>query len=221
MAVEDLIDQLPDPAPLRRDLGEIKVTRDITGNSTCEGDIIDFARYFNDRFRKIKGMLARRRELVGCLPVPRALRMSREVRMVVMVNEVRTTKNGHKLIEVEDDEGKCPVLILKDSPLINDSIVPDEVIGIVGKTSQKGDMVVLNELIRPDVPLRGAGMQPSDSSSKVGFLSDVHIGSNTFLHRQWNNMAHWLKTEGRDQIQYLVLPGDVVDGIGIFPGHGG
>jgi len=218
-AVEAVIDQLPAPAPLRRELGEVKVIKDITGNSTCEGNIIDFARYFNDRYKKIKAMLARRRELVGCLPVPRALRMAREVRMVVMVNEVRTTKNGHRLLEVEDDEGRCPVLILKDSPLASECIVPDEVIGIVGKTSQKGDMVVLNELIRPDIPLRGAGMRPSDSSSSVAFLSDVHVGSNTFLHRQWGNMTKWLRTEGRDRVQYLVLPGDVVDGIGVFPGQ--
>ncbi len=218
-AVEAIIEQLPSPAPLRRDVGEIKVIRDITGNSCCEGNINDFSRYFNDRYNKIKAMLARRRELVGCLPIPRALRMAREVRIVAMVNEVRTTKNGHKLLEVEDDEGKCPVLILRDSPLINECVVPDEVVGIVGKTSQKGDMVVLNELIRPDIPLRGAGMRPSDSSSKVGFLSDVHVGSNTFLHRQWKNLTRWLNTEGRDEIQYLVLPGDVVDGIGIFPGQ--
>ncbi|NLK25239.1 MAG: DNA-directed DNA polymerase II small subunit [Euryarchaeota archaeon] len=218
-AMEAIVEKLPDPAPLRRELGEIKVLRDITGNSTCEGSIADFARYFSNRFKKIKGMLARRRELVGCLPVPRALRMSREVRIVVMVNEVRTTKNGHKILEVEDDEGKCLVLIPKDSLLISESIVPDEVIGIVGKTSQKGDLVVLNELIRPDIPLRGVGMQPSDSSASVAFLSDVHVGSNTFLHQQWNNMIHWLRTEGRDRIHYLVLPGDIVDGIGVFPGQ--
>ena len=62
-------------------------------------------------------------------------------------------------------------------------------------------------------------MQPSDSSASVAFLSDVHVGSNTFLHQQWNNMIHWLRTEGRDRIHYLVLPGDIVDGIGVFPGQ--
>ena len=124
----------------------------MTGNSTCEGNIIDFARLFNDRFKKIKKMLVHRRELVGCVSVARATKLDREVRMVAMVNEVRTTKNGHRLLEVEDEEGRCPVLILKDSPLASESIVSDEVIGIVGKTSKKGDMVVMNELIRPDSP---------------------------------------------------------------------
>ncbi len=206
------------PAPPARSDGDVRILRDITGNSTCEGNIIDFARYFNDRFKKIKKMLAQRRELVGCLPVSKATKFDREVKMVAMVNEVRVTKNGHRLIEVEDDEGRCPVLILKDSPMAQESIVPDEVIGIVGKTSTKGDLVVMNELIRPDLPLR-KGMRPTDSWSSVAFLSDVHIGSNTFLHKPWERMIDWLRTEGRDEIQYLIVPGDVVDGIGIFPGQ--
>ncbi len=198
--------------------GELKILKDITGNSTCEGNIIDFARYFGDRFKKIKKMLAHRRELAGCVPISRALKLGREVRMVAIVNEVRVTKNGHKIVEVEDEEARCPVLILKDSPLIQEAIVPDEVIGIVGKTSKKGDMVVMDELIRPDVPLKG-GMDKSDASGSIAFLSDVHVGSNTFLQNQWNNMINWLKTDGRDQVQYILIPGDCVDGIGIFPGQ--
>lgn len=206
------------PAPPPRDDGDVCILRDITGNSTCEGNIIDFARYFNDRFKKIKKILSGRREMVGCLPVPKATKYDREVKMIAMVNEVRPTKNGHKLLEVEDDEGRCPVLILKDSPLINESIVNDEVIGIVGKTSTKGDLVVMNELVRPDLPLRRT-MQPTDSWASVAFMSDVHIGSNTFLQKPWERMIQWLRTEGKDEVQYLVVPGDVVDGIGVFPGQ--
>jgi DNA polymerase II small subunit len=207
------------PSRLTASHGDITILKDITGNSTCEGNIIDFARYFNDRFKKTKKMLVHRRELIGCVSVAKATKFDRDVRMVAMVNEVRATKNGHKLLEVEDEEGRCPVLILKDSPYIQESIVTDEVVGIVGKTSKKGDMIVLTELIRPDIPLRGAGMEPNDSSSSVAFMSDIHVGSNTFLKAPWERMMKWLNGPGRDEVQYLVVPGDVVDGIGIFPGQ--
>ncbi len=206
------------PAPLHCSY-DIKIIKDVTGNSTCEGNIIDFARLFNDRFKKIKKMLVHRRELVGCVSVARATKLDREVRMIAMVNEVRTTKNGHRLLEVEDEEGRCPVLILKDSPLASEPIVSDEVIGIVGKTSKKGDMVVMNELIRPDVPLRGNIFERSDSTSSVAFMSDIHVGSNTFLHKQWESMIKWIRTDGKEELQYLVIPGDMVDGIRIFPGQ--
>ena len=184
------------PAPLPRDDGDVTILKDITGNSTCEGNIIDFARYFNDRFKKIKKILSARRELVGCLPVSKATKFDREVRMVAIVNEVRTTKNGHKLLEVEDDEGRCPVLILRDSPLAQECVVTDEVIGIVGKTSSKGDMVVMNELIRPDVQVNRKAMAPTDSWASVAFMSDVHVGSNTFLQKPWERMIDWMKNEG-------------------------
>ena len=207
--------QLPPRQEVRR--GEVKVIKDITGNSTCEGNIIDFARYFNDRFQTLKRILLRRRELAGCVSVPRALKLEREVKLIGIVNEVRITKNGHKLLELEDEEGKCLALIMKDSPLINEAVVQDEVIGVVGKNSRKREMIVVDEIVRPDVPLRGS-MAPTDSTSQVAFVSDMHVGSNTFLRPQWDKMVHWVRTEGqKDGLEYMIITGDCVDGIGVFP----
>ncbi|MCE8423302.1 MAG: metallophosphoesterase, partial [Candidatus Methanoperedens sp.] len=45
--------------------------------------------------------------------------------------------------------------------------------------------------------------------------SDLHVGSKTFLEASWLKFMDWL---GKD-INYLVIAGDVVDGIGIFPGQ--
>ena len=154
----------PSPPPVRR--GEVKVLKDITGNSTCEGNIIDFARYFNDRFQSIKRILVRRRELVGCVPISKAMQLEREVRCIGIVNDVRTTKNGHKMLEIEDEEGKGLVLITKESPLIDEQVIQDEVVGIIGKVAKKGGMIVANEIIRPDVPIAGR-MAPSDSSAQM------------------------------------------------------
>jgi DNA polymerase II small subunit len=205
----------PPPAPIRR--GDVKILKDITGNSTCEGNIIDFARYFNDRFQSIKRILLKRREMVGCVPIAKAMQLERDVKVIGIVNEVRTTKNGHKMIELEDEEGKGLALITKDSPLISEAVIPDEVIGIVGKVGKKGGMMVVTELIRPDVPITG-GMAPSDSSAQIAFLSDVHVGSLTFLKEKWARMIKWTKAEAvRENLCYVMVPGDCVDGIGIFP----
>jgi len=208
----------PQPAPLpAAKKGGVKVIKDITGNSTCEGNIIDFARYFNDRFQTIKRILVKRRELIGCVPISRALKLDREVHIVGIVNDVRTTKNGHKMLEIEDDEAKCLALVMKDSPIIGEAVVQDEVIGIVGKPSRKGDMIMVEEIVRPDVPLRGS-MARTDSTSQVAFVSDIHVGSNTFLHGQWDRMVRWTRAEGRNEgLEYVVIAGDCVDGIGIFP----
>ncbi|MDH7509015.1 MAG: DNA-directed DNA polymerase II small subunit [Methanomassiliicoccales archaeon] len=200
-----------------RKIGEVKILKDITGNSTCEGNISDFARYFLDRFNAIKRMLAHRRELAGSLPISRALKLERDVRVIAMVNEVRTTKTGHKILEIEDEEERCLALIPKDSPLINDSVVPDEVIGIVGKSNRKGEMLIVQEIIRPDVPLKSR-FERNGATSMIAFASDIHVGSKTFLRKQWDAMVNWLRTEGVSSgVSYLIVPGDCVDGIGVFP----
>ena len=196
---------------------DILVLKDITGNSTCVGNVIDFAKLFNDRYNSLKKILARRREMSGLMPIAKAKKVQRDVRFVGIVNDIRTTKNGHTLLELEDEEDKIQVLIMKGSRKANDSFVKDEVIGVIGSFSKDGEIVVAKELIRPEVPIN-SGMTPNSSGSVVAFVSDIHVGSTEFLHDEWNRFMTWLNkdTIAKD-IKYIVMPGDLVDGIGIYP----
>ena len=195
----------------------IKVTKDITGNSTCCGDIGSFVKLFQNRFKIAKKMLLRRRELIGAISLAKAKRSDGEVRVIGMVTDVRTTKKGHKLIEIEDDEDISLVLALKDSPPFSDFVVNDEVIGVVGKMAKRGEMIVAEEIVRPDVPI-GGRLEKNDSDAWAVFAGDVHVGSDTFLEKQWNSFIEWLKTaDDAKNVKYLIMPGDLVDGIGIYP----
>src|SRR5438874_2586262 len=49
-----------------------EVLADVTGNSTCEGSMADFAKYFNDRLSKLRKMLKQRREMAAAVQVARA-----------------------------------------------------------------------------------------------------------------------------------------------------
>ena len=200
-----------------RGTGDIKILRDITGNSTCVGDINNFAKLFQDRYRTIKRMLLRRRELQGFISISKAKRADRNVRLIGMVKKVWITKKGHRMMEIEDEEEVISVLAIKGSPAFGDLVVHDEVIGIVGKVAKKGDMIVADEIVRPDVPI-GGGMKKNDSSAWAVFAGDIHVGSDTFLENQWKSFIEWLNTsdEAKD-VRYLVMPGDLVDGIGIYP----
>jgi DNA polymerase II small subunit len=198
---------------------EVKVVKDITGDSTCVGNVIDFAKLFNDRFNTIKKMLARRRELAGMVPIARAKKVLRDVRFVGMVNDVRTTKHGHTMLELEDEEDKIQVLIMKNSTRGVDPFVNDEVLGIMGSFSKDGEIVMAKDVIRPDVPLN-SGMTPNGSDSVVAFVSDIHVGSTEFLADAWERFMKWLsKDPVAKDIRYIVMPGDLVDGIGIYPGQ--
>jgi DNA polymerase II small subunit len=46
------------------------------------------------------------------------------------------------------------------------------------------------------------------------------VGSNTFLEERWKDMISWLRLESRERdIRYMVISGDCVDGVGVFPGQ--
>lgn len=210
---------------------EIKVLdgTDVTGNSTCVGDIDDFVRYFVSRYSILKKIIERRSDFGGIAKkIKDAMTLNRETRIIGMINDVRTTSGGHIMLTVEDDGGDkdsiCKVLVSKDSPHINKMFVTDEVVGFIGTPNDKKEngrstLFIASDVIKPGVP-KNKSWIPSDSQSSVAFLSDIHIGSYTFLEKRWDKMVRWLKDNQESrQINYIVMPGDVVDGIGIFPGQ--
>jgi Archaeal DNA polymerase II, small subunit/DNA polymerase delta, subunit B len=192
---------------------------DITGESTCEGKIDDFAKYFKYRYFTLRKLLRERRDFAWAgLGILDALNLDREVKIVGIVSDIMLTKNGHRIMTIEDDTASCKLLIMKDSPMINEIIVSDEVVGVVGKPSNKKDMIIASEIFRPEIQVNS--WKRSDSVGSIAFLSDVHVGSKTFMKKNWDRMVKWMKQNAYDNdIDYLVFPGDVVDGIGIFPGQ--
>jgi DNA polymerase II small subunit len=219
-------DRLGKKAPMKEAVGEpssptpedgIVILKDITGNSTCVGNVIDFAKLFNDRYSSLRKILSRRRELSGLLPIARVKKVQRDIRFVGIVNDIKTTKNGHTLLDLEDEEDKIQVLIMKGSRKSSESFVKDEVLGVTGSMSKDGEIVVAKEIIQPEVPL-SSGLIPNGSESVVAFVSDIHVGSTEFLNDEWNRFVDWLnKDPVAKDIKYIIMPGDLVDGIGIYP----
>jgi len=215
---------LPAPASFRREgeraadgAPDIRILRDITGRSTCEGTLEDFTRYFRHRFHVLRDMLRRRRELAGAQDIAKAVRSTREVRIIGMVADVRTTKKGHRILEIEDDTERVPVLLPAGSALASETVVEDEVIGVVGTVNGKG-LVIAAALLRPEIPTPKSFPRVS-GHVRVAFMSDIHVGSRTFLEDKWSKVSAWLGSEDETarSIRYLVVSGDVVDGIGVYP----
>lgn len=196
---------------------EVRILRDITGRSTCEGTLDDFARYFRHRFHVLRTLLRSRRELAGAQDIGKARRSTREVRFIGIVADVRTTKNGHRILELEDDTERIPVLLPADSALGSEVAVLDEVLGVVGTVNDRG-LVIAQSLVRPDLPTSKA-FHGTSEHVRAAFMSDIHVGSRTFLEDKWSKVSGWLGSEDEvaRSIRYLVVSGDVVDGIGVYP----
>jgi DNA polymerase II small subunit len=197
---------------------KINILKDVTNKSTCQGVLKDFVQYFNDRYRTLKKMLRQRKELGGFLDIERALKSTGELKLIGMVSNILTTRHGNKFLELEDETSSCRILIKSSSSLITDPIVEDEVIGITGVKPEGRDLIFANSIIRPDVQIERT-VNRCETPISVAFISDIHIGNKTFLTEQWNAFSKWLNDgEGlASKIKYLVIVGDCVDGIGVYP----
>jgi DNA polymerase II small subunit len=196
---------------------DVKILRDITGRSTCEGTLEDFTRYFRHRFATLSRMLRSRRELGGAQEIAKARRSTREVRFIGMVADVRTTKNGHRILDLEDETDRISVLLSAGSPLAAETAVMDEVLGVVGTVNDRG-LVIAQSLVRPDIPV-AKPFRGTSEHIRTGFVSDIHVGSNTFLAEKWAKLSAWMASDDEvaRSLRYLVVSGDVVDGIGVYP----
>jgi len=207
---------------------EIKIIEDITGKSTCEGKTEDFVKLFRQRYIVLKKIMrSQRREIANIIPINRLKKNLSDVQLIGIVKSVKTTVNGHRLIELEDETGTTTVIALKNNNEINQlakEVIVDEVIGIIGKFSKKGDLIIVQNIVFPDIKIHN-GKNNANLPLCVAFLSDIHIGSKMFMKNEWNSFLKWIngnlgnsrQKDVASKIKYLVLPGDLVDGIGIYP----
>lgn len=191
---------------------------DVVRNSSAE----DFRGYFVNRYEKLRKIISTSASMRGTSDIKSAKKAQGEIKIVGMISSVNITKNGHKRITVEDLQDQIDVIIMKGRKAFDEVLLEDEVVGIVGSVSNgNGAKVVFaNEIIRPDIPFRvidDNGAEPCYLAS----VSDIHVGSKTFRKNEFKRMISWIKSSSEDskQLKYLVLSGDVVDGIGVYPGQ--
>ncbi len=182
-----------------------------------------YGNLFRHRFAALSRLLKGRPDLPNQRPIA-GLRSSPEATSIVgMVRTIRETPQKHHLIlTVEDDTGVIELFVPKDSPGALLPFLPDEVVGFKLKFSSDPERIPRVESVeRPDVPARRAARR-SPTARRTLFLSDLHIGSKTFLRDEWGRLADFLRGQGpggelAGTIDQVVVAGDLVDGIGIYP----
>ena len=203
-----------DRDPARR---ELEITNDMTGHSTGTGEYDDFVRTFRDRYERLSKLLRGR---VNHRPATAIADMpgGSEAAMIGLVNDVRSTKSGHWLIELEDSTGTFPALIMKDKGLADvvDEILMDECIAVDGTLADDSGILFADSLHFPDVPrTRVAG--GADRHVQAALISDVHVGSDEFVADAWSRFTDWLHTPEAEPVEYLLIAGDMVEGVGVYP----
>ncbi|HOC77231.1 MAG TPA: DNA-directed DNA polymerase II small subunit [Methanofastidiosum sp.] len=212
--------------PAKEHEAEIKFTKNIKSENVSPGSIEDFVRLFNDRYAKMKKMFRERPSTRDFMTVSEALRSKKgdQVSVVGMITEKNESKKGNLILTVEDDTARIKVFFSGSKELDEQVkfIMLDEIIWIKGSL---GDGIIFGkEFEFPDLPI-SREVHRSEVDLCSVHISDIHVGSNAFLEKSFLKFIKWLNVrmgspaqrELASRVKYLVIAGDLVDGVGTYP----
>ena len=196
-----------------------------------EGDLIIkvYSDYFRSRLKKMRRILRENPEIGGVIDIAKLgyVKSDDEVTIIGLVNSKRETAKGF-MFEVEDNTGVIKVFINRNNEESKKffEIMPDAVVAFRGRYSGRG-IFFANRIYLPDVPKFKREKPPLEEKVYAVLLSDVHVGSNKFCEKAFMRFLEWLngdvnnkaEEEFVSRIKYMIIAGDVVDGIGIYPGQ--
>jgi len=212
-----------------------KILKDPTGKLYTNGDYENFYNLTLDKFNKLRNLIRKRPEVLSANNINNILRLTNkvEVSVIGMVNEIRKTKNQNYFLTLEDLTGSINIIVHKDSENqenlnLTKRIVNDQMIYVEGTYNPgekgKGGIIYCNYISKIDIPRDYIPNKSHDPLSLV-LISDTHIGSKEFEEKLWNRFINFLngkignkyQRERASRIKYIIINGDLVDGIGVYP----
>jgi DNA polymerase II small subunit len=208
---------------------ELKILDDATGQLTSNGTLEEYNTLFQDRYKRIEKILRQRIDVRAATPIREALKSQpkTKLKIICMLTEKRDSKQ-QTILSVEDLDSNATVLIPNKAPEEVKKkalqILPDQVICLaVIKT--RTNLFLAEDIIFPDVGQKT--IQKAQEPVYAVFTSDIHVGSTKFNKEAFKKFILWLKgkygtpemKEIAGRVKYLLVAGDIVDGVGVYPGQ--
>jgi len=201
--------------------GEMEIVSDPTTQiAPAEADI-GFKKLFQDRYWRLLGIARQRPDSRNITNVQSTKGVKVNKVKIAGLLSNRNSKHDSVELVVEDPTGSARVQCSDE--LANAAMrFPLDSFVIAEVSSGRGGQLYASSVTLPDVPSR----KPVTSSHRAYavLLSDLHIGSEMFLQEDFQRFILWLNGKLGDleivsRIKYVVIAGDVIDGIGVYPGQ--
>lgn len=225
--IEGLVRPSPPAPPPRAARVEEGVVGIISGGGSRQiaGTVEDFRGYFVHRFRSLERILKSRADLHDAnsiSSIPEGDKWQK-VKAIGMVTSKRESKSGVTVVLLEDTMGSAEAVFKGNLKEKASRILIDEVICVTGAT-KNGRTIMADDVIWPDISPRIRSSTATEDSYVV-MTSDIHIGSKLFMKDNFESFVDWISGEnGNDETmeiaqrtKYLIIAGDLVDGVGIYP----
>jgi DNA polymerase II small subunit len=208
---------------------DIKVIEDPTEKICTMGSVEDYLKYFRDRFKRLEKILRQRIDVKDAMPISEALKAPKnsKVKVIGMLTEKRESKQ-RIFLRLEDADAAATVFVpqsVEEATRVRvQALLLDQVVCVIAVKS-RNDLLVLEDVVFPDVPQRTPRKAPIPVYAAL--ISDLHVGSKLFMEEAFNRFLLWLngklgnasQRELAGRVKYVIIAGDIVDGIGVYPGQ--
>jgi len=197
---------------------EYRVLSDPSPKITSAEGVEGYGKLFESRFMKLKKIISNRPEAKMLKTISSVVSSKSNDDMYIcgLLSERRVERNITKLI-IDDHTGSIETIIFdQDLQKIAASLLTDQF--VMGRISlAKNGGFIVKDIIVPDIPEHIPNR--SKTETYAAFLSDLHIGSMYFMEKELNDFISWLSSPDpiARKIRFVLICGDVVDGVGIYP----
>ena len=226
-------EELEDYLGLKRDVGvkaDLRVLSDPTGHITTGEGADGYGALFVSRYEKLKRIVLARpegRRLKSCTGAAAGGGGGSgsgsgdgggggggDTYVAGLVDH-KEVRNGRGELRLEDPSGMLTV------PVFNEdlqgevgSLMRDQFVMVRLGWGKKG--IYAKDVMQPDTPTHTPNR--SDTEAYAALLSDLHVGSKYFMEDEFEEFVTWLSEPDRvaRSIRFVLLCGDVVDGVGIY-----
>ncbi|HKT22470.1 MAG TPA: metallophosphoesterase, partial [Nitrososphaerales archaeon] len=206
-----------------RDWSDVEVLSDPTQAIAPVEGVEGFERLFRDRYERLFSIVRERLDTKGSATIAatKNLAPGKKVKIGGLLSD-RSSRRGTVELRVDDPTGTMKVAC-KDALVEKAALeAPLDSMVVVEVSKSKSGQMFTDSVVLPDVP----GRRPISSSHRAYavLLSDLHIGSRMFLVDDFTRFLQWLNGGLGDndivsRVKYLVIAGDLVDGVGVYPGQ--
>jgi DNA polymerase II small subunit len=211
-----------------------EIIQDPSNNLFTNGKYDDFYDLTLDKYNKLRALIKKRPEVSSATKINNIFKLSQsvEISTLGLVEGIRQTKKGNFLFTLEDLNGKISVLVQNKSENIesvkiiqrtlNDQMLFVKGLYNPGENGRKG-IIFASYISKIEIP---TDFQPNLSPDplSIALISDIHIGSKEFEEGLFDKFIKFLNGKSNNKalrekagrVKYLVINGDLVDGIGIY-----
>jgi DNA polymerase II small subunit len=209
--------------PPVRETAEIEVLSDPTQSIAPAESADGYERLFRDRYLRLFSIIRERLDTKSSATIAatKNLAPGKKVKIAVLLAE-RSSRRGNVELRVDDPTGTLKV-VCQDKLVEKAALeAPLDSMVVVEVSRGKSGQAFTDSVVLPDVP--GRRVVSSSHRAYAILLSDLHVGSRMFLADDFHRFLQWLNGALGDKdvvsrIRYVVIAGDLVDGVGVYPGQ--